>query len=377
MERDETARGRIPCRQIKVLVEHVLETAPNLRLLFVTNIRSGELADLGEDGVQNSAQYYTQEEADGMIRSLEGLGLTVEPFYSETALFEALLRDDGEDDRQKLVYTTAEGGTGSGRRAMIPALCKLLGVPVMNSGAHASTLVRHKYHAYTVLRSVGVRVPQTWQFADDGWTGGLAPPPGSRVIVKPTYESMGIGVDDESVQVVDVGFEAFVAERVQQFGQPAVVQEFVTGDEVGVPVARLGRTFALPPISQDRTNGERYGSRPKTFRDEHIEKDLSHAPFRAPATQIEAMSAAAILAFDALEMRGVGRIDFRVDADGRAWAFDTNGEPPPLAKTCWGVAMESLGFGYRDLLALWIGICLFDHDLVSGVGPEGELAAGK
>lgn len=361
--------------RLRATVDEALAAAPDIRLWFVTNIRTSEFTDLGPDGVVNSAQYYTRRQADEMVRSFRELGLTVEPFFSEIDLFEALLRED-VDPRRRIVYTTAEGGRGSGRRALIPALCNLLGVPLLNCGAHAATLVRHKFHAYSVLRRVGVLMPESWLFTESGWLGGISPAAGARVIVKPVYESMGIGVDDDSVQIVDGGFDAFVAAKVGRFGQPAVVQEFISGEEVGVPVARLGTTtIALPAIVQRRANGERYDQRPKTFRNEHIERDLSHAPFEAPPVQVEALRAAAVLAFDSLEMKGVGRIDFRIDADGRAWAFDTNGEPPPMPKTCWSAAMELLGFSLQEMLALWVGIGLLEHRLISGVGPEGQLAA--
>lgn len=360
--------------RIRSIVGETLEMAPDVRLLFVTNIRTGEFTDLGPNGVMNTAQYYTRRQADGMARSLRDLGLTVEPYFSEVDLIQALLYGDDSDGRRRIVYTTAEGGSGSGRRALIPALCNLLGVPLLNSGAHAATLVRHKFHAYSVLRQVDVRMPKSWLYGQSGWLGGLAPIAGTRVIVKPVYESMGIGVDDDSVQVVDDTFDAFVTEKAEKFGQPAIVQEFVSGEEVGVPVARVGTTtIALPPIVQRRANGDMYDHLPKTFRDEHIEHDLSHTPFKGSLVQLEALRAAAVLAFDSLEMKGVGRIDFRIDADGRQWAFDTNGEPPPLSKTCWSHAMELLGFSLREMLAFWVGLCLLEHP-ESGVGPEGQLA---
>jgi len=69
-------------------------------------------------------------------------------------------------------------------------------------------------------------------------------------------------------------------------------------------------------------------------------------------------------------MKGAGRIDFRIDADGRAWAFDTNGEPPPLASTSWATSMKTLGFSFQDMLSLWVGMCMLDHGLLSGIGPE-------
>jgi len=350
--------------RIRRVVATTEAMASGLRLLFVTNLRSDDFTDLGPEGVLNSAQYYTRREADAMVRSFQDLGLTVEPLYSELDLIEKLTEEMGSsDDRPRIVYTTAEGGSGPGRRALIPALCNLLGLPILNSGAHASTLMRHKYHAYTVLREVGVRVPGTWQFDRGGWKGGRSPELGVKVIVKPTYESMGIGVGEDSVQIVGSDFDSFIAEKNRRFGQAAVAQEFISGEEVGVPVAGIGDPYALPPVIQRRASGELFDQRPKTFRDEHLDHDLSYAHFEAPEPQMAALREAAVRTYDALDMKGVGRIDFRVDRDGRAWVFDTNGEPPPLAPTCWSEAMERLGFSLREMRALWVGICLHDYKL--------------
>lgn len=360
---------------MRAIAERTLRIAPGIRLLFVTNLRpeATAISDLGPDGVDNVAQHYWRRAADEIIRSLQELGLTVESYFSELDLVRALVDPAPQGDtRPRVVYSTAEGGSGSGRRALIPSLCNLMGIPILNCGAHASSMVRHKFHAFSVLRRVGVRVPDTWQFADGRWTGALAPAPGARVIVKPVYESMGIGVGDDSVQIVDSGFHAFMANKSRQFGQPAIAQEFVSGREVGVPVARLGATWALPAITQLRGDGSDFGDRPKTFRDEHVARDLAHAAFDGPDEQVGAMLRAAALSFDALDMRGVGRIDFRVDADGRAWAFDTNGEPPPVPHTCWSAAMERLGFTFSELLAVWVGICLSDHGLLSQESDQND-----
>lgn len=342
-----------------------MDSAEQLRLLFVTSLRSTEaLQDLGSDGVLTTAQHYTRRAADEMVRSFQDLGLTVEPFFSEMEFLKAVVSgSDPPDTRQQIVYSTAEGGSGSGRRALIPAVCNLLGLPILNCGAHASSVVRHKFHAYAILRESGVRVPEAWQFGQNGWTGGMAPPSGSRVIVKPTYESMGIGVDDGSVRTVDGEFASFMERRFREFGQPAIVQSFVSGEEIGIPVIRIGETYALPPIAQRRANGDRYAGKPKTFRDEHVKHDLSHAAYTASPVEIEAIRDAAVASFDALDMKGAGRIDCRVDADGRAWVFDTSGEPPPMGKTCWAVAMEEIGFSLPEMLALWVGVCLDDYGL--------------
>jgi D-alanine-D-alanine ligase len=178
---------------------------------------------------------------------------------------------------------------------------------------------------------------------------------------------MCIGIGDDSIQVVDAGFEAFVCDRNRRFAQPVLVQEFVSGEEVGVPLARLGSTYALVPIAFRQANGEPFGSRPKTFRDMAIEHNTSLAPFESSDALGTALRRTAILSFDSLGMAGVGRIDFRIDADGRAWVFDTNESPPPVRGTSYATAMESLGFSVQEMLTVWLGICLLDFGLISGV----------
>lgn len=355
-------------RLMRVVSEKALEVAADITLLFVVNLQSGEVADLGPEGVLNTAQYYTRDQADEIIRSLQGLGVTVQSFFSELEFLASVVANDWSSGRRRaVVFTTAEGGSGSGRRALVPAVCNLLGLPVFNSGAHACSIARHKFHANAVLDRVGVRVPAAWLFSDDGWISGHRPGEGSRVIVKPTYESMCIGVGEDSVQVVGAGFEQFVQEKNRQYAQPVLVEEFISGEEVGVPLVRLGSTYALPPVAFRRANGERYGDRPRTFLDENIDHDTSHAIFEAEPAQYAAVQNAAVLSFDALQMRGVGRIDLRVDADGRAWVFDTNESPPPLSHTAYSIAMETLGFSLDEMLAVWLGVCLFDYGIISGL----------
>jgi D-alanine-D-alanine ligase len=364
------AEPESPCiaDQLRTIIEQTVDIAPQVHLMFVTNIHDGELSDGGPGELSNVAQSYTRREADEIIRGFQALGVTVESFFSEIDFISAAIQSRRpRDSRHRLVFTDAESGTGSGRRALIPALCNLVSLPVLNSGAHACSLTRHKFHANAVLRRVGIRVPETWLFTDGAWLADLQPPEGSRVIIKPTYESMGIGVGDDSVRIVDASFHEFIRERAARFGQPTVVQEFITGQEVGVPLARLEKTYALEPVIMRQANGDPFGARPKTFLDENVNHNLSHAPFETTDAQHAALRDITTLAFDVLEMSGVARIDLRIDSDGRAYVIDTNADPPPVAGTCWAFAMQRLGFSVQEMPAAWLGICLQQHGLISGV----------
>jgi D-alanine-D-alanine ligase len=350
---------------MSMLAQQAIDVAPDLTLLFVTNIRDGDVIDIGPDGVSNMSQYYTRNQADAIIRSFQDLGVTVESFFSERE-FIARVIERSSTSRPEIVYTTAEGGTGSGRRALIPSLCNLLNLPVLNSGAHACSLARHKLHANAVLRRFGVRVPETWQFGGGCWVGGRKPAAGARVIAKPAFESMCIGIDHESIQVVDRRFDDFVRERSESFSQPVVVQEFISGAEVGVSLIRVNTTYALQALEVRRGDGESFGDLAQTFKD-HMHRNFVYVRYETDPERYATIQRGAIVAFDVLGMSGVGRVDFRVDDDGQAWAFDTNESPPPLAGTAYATAMEQLGFPLKKMLAVWLGIGLMEAGLISGV----------
>jgi D-alanine-D-alanine ligase-like ATP-grasp enzyme len=178
------------------------------------------------------------------------------------------------------------------------------------------------------------------------------------------YESACIGVASDSVRIVDSDFDDCVIAKHAEFGQSVVVQEFISGEEVGVPIVKLAETCALPPVVFRRSNGMMYGTAPKTFVDENVTHDISHMMFETDVSQYAALQRTAVGAFTALEMRGVGRIDVRIDEDGRAFVFDTNESPPPLGGTAYAVAMASLGFSVVEMLAVWLGVCFRDFGII-------------
>ncbi len=357
---DELALGR----ELLAIANDAIARASEIEVVFVTNIASGDLIDLGPDGVVNESQYYSRNQADGILRTLQAHGFTVTSHFDELSFIRWAAERAPRPNRQTVVFNTAEGGRGEGRRALIPSLCNLVGLPILNSKAHANTLCRHKFHANAVLRRCGVRAPTTWMY-NHGWTGGLVPPPGQKVILKPAFESMSIGVADDSVIIVDEGLQALVEARQSRFGQAVIVQQFVTGDEVGVPIVRTARSHSLPVVAFNRADGTPFGSKPKTFADESLRHDVSQEFYECPGEQYLALQTSAVRAFDVLGMAGVGRIDLRVDADGREWVFDTSESPPPLVPTAFSRALDRIGVPPDKMLALWVGLCLLETGVIT------------
>jgi len=145
------------------------------------------------------------------IDAFRSVGAYVELFEGELPLMEALAsgRLQRVDRELKVIYNGIEGGITAGgfepgRKALVPTLADAYGVICSNSNAYACALGRHKFHYFTVLRSLGVKAPEVWHYRHPcGWVQGRSPAAGTKVIVKSTYESWAVGVTDDSVFVVD------------------------------------------------------------------------------------------------------------------------------------------------------------------------------
>lgn len=362
----------IKCSDLKLKIEacrHLLERrGKNLTVLFVANLFDGEKIDLDDDGISDTAQYYSSAQISVVKNGFLSLGVRFEAFLSEQAFMsEALKGKFASSDQQFLVFACSEGGAGSGKRALLPAFCRLMGIPSFPSGAHACSIARHKFHANSVLDRVGVRTPRTWMYCgNDFWMGDDAPPLGTKVILKPTYESNSIGIDDQSVVIAAPGYLDEIERRYHSFRQPVIVQQFISGVEVAAPILQLGGyTTCLPCVGFETPKGRKMLGTNRTFSDECVTGSVRYyTDVDLHESVIESFQMSARMAFLALEMSGMGRIDCRVDEDGRFWIFDTNESPPPLPGTSYLASLESIGLGYEDMLAAWLGSAL-ERDGVS------------
>ncbi len=357
-------------RDVQGAIDLATRHADEITILFVTSLRAEIPRDTGDVGLLQLAQHYTESQANDIISAFRSIPVTVRPFFSERELLSYFVN---EFDRQKLtrfplVYTTAEGGTGSGRRGLIPAVSRFYGVPCCNSGAYGSSIGRHKHHANLLAKLNKVSVPESWYFMRDGrWFGGSGPPRGAKVILKPTYELASIGISARSVMRVAPGFEETCRSLLTTWQQPVSVQEFRSGFEIGVPVAQLPDECALPLTGFAGPSELRYGPGFRTFEQENLQPSRAYfLPDFLSDDQINSISLDAIRAFRALELEGVGRIDMRIDEDGRWYAFDLNESPPPVFNSAMGFSLQSLGLNYAEFLAFLVGLNLrlrYPHDV--------------
>lgn len=234
-------------------------------------------------------------------------------------------------NKPDFVFNIAEGvGSTRGREAQIPSVLESLGIPYSGSDGVSLSITLDKYLTHKILSSSGVRVPAFYHFAseEDFENSEEIFDFHELCIVKPRWEGSSKGVFKDSLAHNHTEMKDKVRRIWQMYNEPAIVEEFLPGDEITVGVIGngtqrvIGMMRIVPVDSEDgpflyslkhKREWEqmiRYQG-PETIED-YVRKNLSDAAKRA---------------FKALDLRDVARIDFRLDANGIPRVIDVNPLP--------------------------------------------------
>jgi D-alanine-D-alanine ligase len=307
------------------------------------------------EGFSLAASLYGAFEVDEIIAAMRSAGLYVQYFEDELEFIAWHQR--GEYDRlprqHKLVYTFAINGTGPGRRSFIPAYCAREQIPTVNSDTYTSAIDRHKFHCNRLLHTFGLPVPRSWFFdAQTRWFQGKSPPIGALVIGKATYEDGSIGLTEATIGPFTPQLQDAFAAQSRALQQPVTVQEFITGDEIEVPVIDFEGYQVPAPVLLLNSLGKRFVndvvSYDVSWRDDY---EFTLPSELAPET-IEAARTAAIGVVSALGHRGFARIDFRVTHDGRPLVIDTTAYPHLTKTNAYSFLFQNMGFTYEEMLLI-------------------------
>jgi D-alanine-D-alanine ligase len=310
---------------------------------------------------------------DQTIDAFRSVGGYVELFEGEPPLLEALAsgRLQDMDRRLKVIYNGIEGGITldgfePGRKSLIPAVADSYGIACANSNAYACALGRHKFHYFTVLSALGVRTPPAWHYRPEGgWVAGRAPEPGTKVIVKSTYESWSVGVSEDSIFSVDDSSDERVATIAGEIGQPVTVQEFVSGPEICVPVLAVPQRVVTPPVEVVLAKAPGDADAVMTIEDNLRDAAVSYRRYEGSPEVLKELVTTALDTFHILQLQSFARIDFRLDESGRAWVIDV-GVSPGLSKASSAFSsLSDLGFDHPAFLRTVVAATLATRGLLA------------
>lgn len=346
--------------------KHLVEVAPDLALFLALDRPERVKERPGLERAYFAQRCVSDSQIAQTIDAFRSVGAYVELVEGDLDLLEALAtgRIQNVDRTLKVIYNGVEGGITEGgfepgRKALVPSVADAYGLICSNSNAYACALGRHKFHYFTVLRALGVLVPEVWHYRESsGWAQGRSPALETKVIVKSTYESWAVGVTDGSVFVVDDDCEQRVAAISESIGQPVTVQEFVSGAEVCVPVLCLPEPVVTPPVEIILARAPGDADSFMTIDDNLTQGEIAFGRFDRGPDVTARLEESAIAAFDALELRSFARIDFRVDDEDRVWAIDVGVAPGIARQSSATFSLGELGFDHASFLRVVVAATL-------------------
>lgn len=344
-------------------VELAHERSDELGVLIVANVqgRTVPLDDYETDSIVT--EFLTSSELDDLLEGFARSDIYAEAVLDEEGFLDWIAhRRVAFPRRQILVYNLAQNGTGAARLSLVPSLCRLYRLPLLDSSSYSVSLARHKFHSGIVLARHGLPVARSWLYEKRGWV--TEPPPlGIYLIAKPTFESASIGIHEESVFRMEPDSATHLDSIVRTFRQPLTVQEFIPGYEAEVPVFEADgpRTIATVGIALDRCRnlGTSFLKYEEVAEDEYQFYDFA---FEFKHTAKEAMAIAAE-AFRCLGLEGVGRVDFRISVQGSPKIIEIACKPHLTTHSSFAWLIESMDRQYSDLVKFLVGSAIKRHGL--------------
>jgi D-alanine-D-alanine ligase len=174
--------------------------------------------------------------------------------------------------------------------------------------------------------------------------------------VKPTSEDGSIGIDAGSV----VNSVKELMERIhyiqEHFDSPALIEEYIEGREIYAAVLGNEKAEALPLVELDLSNLPEgvpriAGTEVKWERDsESYRRTKSHIAKDLEEETVARLQETAVAAYQALELRDYGRIDMRLNKDGKIYVIEANPNPWLASGAEFALAAREAGRSYQDLI---------------------------
>ncbi len=238
-----------------------------------------------------------------------------------------------------LIFNLSEGISGvADREAHLPLLAELLGIPHTGPGPLTSALILNKYRAKQIWMASGVKTAPSLLV-----TNAHDPLPRARdltypLLVKPNSDGSGIGIHETSIVKNKSQLKNAINHVLSNYHQPALVERYLPGREFTVAIVGNPPNLTVLPIIEIN-----FAGLPKDAPaiDSYEAKFVYGATGLVPMHETEFCPAPltnklrkeiedlAIAAYTAIGCLDFGRLDIRLDAQGRPHVLEIN-HPPGL-----------------------------------------------
>ena len=261
-----------------------------------------------------------------------------------------------------IVFNISEGLTGRNRESQVPILLEMAGVPFVGADALTLGLTLDKVMAKKIFIAEGIPTPRCFEVnsAESLVNHDHCKFP---LIVKPRFEGSSKGLSESSrVENADE-LKKQVDFITRTYKQPALVEEFISGQEFTVAIVG-NENPEIMPVVQIKIDGKlKLNDKFYTFA--RITSDRLEYICPAKITQDlkKKLDDLALRVYRSVECRDFGRVDFRVDNDGKPYVLEINPLPSLSTEDVFMLIAKNIGITYEQMLGRILNSALIRYGL--------------
>jgi D-alanine-D-alanine ligase len=254
-----------------------------------------------------------------------------------------------------VVFNICEDINGNSQTEInIPAILNLLNIPYTGSDIFSLVMTNDKQKTKHIL--VRERIP-TPRYRIYHTSQKIPYPLKFPAIVKPNNEDGSLGIDSGAVVHNTEELQKRVAYILQEFRQPALVEEFMDGRELHVSIFGNYPEIEILPISEIVFENFPEG-KPKItdYNAKWLEEseEYKNTPVKCPAELDphleEKIRRIAIKCAEIFRFRDYGRVDIRLDSKGKPHVLEVNANPDISPKAGYMRSFLATGRTYEDFV---------------------------
>jgi len=262
-----------------------------------------------------------------------------------------------------IVFNISEGLYGRNRESQVPILLEMAGIPFVGSDALTLGITLDKIVAKKIFISEGIPTPRFLEIKN---IESLKDADHMQfpMIVKPRFEGSSKGLT-ESSRVEDMSsLKRQAGMIIDSYKQPALVEEFIAGQEFTVAVIENDPPQVLPVVQVEIDGEVELNDKFYTFARISSDRLKYICPAKIPKDLSKKISDIALAVYNAVDCRDFGRVDFRTDSKGNPYVLEINPLPCLSTEDVFMLIANNMGITYEQMVGKILNSALKRHRLI-------------
>jgi len=277
----------------------------------------------GDDPVDAAAELDGHRTIECLKSALESAGHKVVLIGGARRLIDCITKDDLKVD---IVFNISEGFKGRNRESQVPAILDAYHIPFVGADALTLGVTLDKVMAKKCFIAEGIPTARYFKAKAEDNLFELNTI-GFPLFVKTLHEGTSKGITQASRVENFQQLKEQVDHICRNYKQAALVEEFIKGTEFTVAIIGNNPAQAMPVVQYAIAGKTALGNEFYSYR--HVAEKLVEHICPAPIEEklAKRLQELALKAYQAVDCRDFGRVDFRVDEAGNPYVLEINPLP--------------------------------------------------